>query len=85
MISVAVTNGRTRTPAEWAELATRKVISVSAAAPQPIRDQAHAFEGQVRRVFENYLRMAVDERRTRDAVLAETGGRPEVAEAIRKD
>jgi hypothetical protein len=85
MISLAVTNGRARSPAEWAELAVRKVVTVSDSAPPPIRDQAHAFREQVRRVVENYIAMAVDERRSRDAMLAETAAQRDVAEAIRKD
>lgn len=45
----------------YADYAARKIMSVADSAPQPIRDQAHAFQGQIREVVLFYMRKAVSE------------------------
>jgi hypothetical protein len=77
-INVVATQGQ-RSPAGWAEIAIRKVIEVSDTAPQPIRDQAHAFRATIERVFANYIRMALQEERTFIAFALENAGKPELA------
>ena len=42
-IGVTTTNNRGHTIEEVAEMATKKIISISDTAPAPIREQAHAF------------------------------------------
>jgi len=59
---IAITNGQ-RSPRDWAILATTKIMEVADTAPQPIRDQALAFQKQVFQVIENYIKMAVEEQR----------------------
>lgn len=71
---IYITNGRTRSPEEWAHLFSHKVVHVSNDAPQPIRDQAHAFQTAIERVFANYLRMALDEERAALIALGEKSG-----------
>jgi hypothetical protein len=43
-LGVTTTDNRGHTVEEVAEMATKKIVSVSDEAPAPIRDQAHAFE-----------------------------------------
>ena len=62
---IAITNGQ-RSPRDWAILATTKIMEVADTAPQPIRDQALAFQGQVLATIENYIRMALKEQRAYD-------------------
>ena len=60
-IQVAITNNRRRTPEEWADMAMRRIMSVGANAPEPIRLQAEAFKANIRSCIANYVRMAVEE------------------------
>ena len=59
---IAITNGQ-RSPRDWAILATMKLMDVADTAPQPIKDQALAFQGQILAVIENYIGMALAEQR----------------------
>jgi hypothetical protein len=65
-VKAFATDGQ-RSPEDWACIAASKIISVSDQAPQPIRDQAHAFQSRVQRVIQNYIEMALQEER---AVMA---------------
>lgn len=67
-LRVIATSNDTHSPEQWAELASTRIVSVSDTAPQPIRDQAHAFKGRVETVVAHYIREAV---RTKLAALAE--------------
>lgn len=62
-LKVRIANNRTFTPEEWAEMAADRIVSVSDSAPPPIRDQAHAFGGQVAQIVSHYIRNAVEEER----------------------
>ena len=81
-VQIAISHGQ-RTPEAWAELALRKIINVADTAPQPIRDQAHAYKESIRGVLVNYISMAVQEQRTTDALKAERAGALELATALR--
>lgn len=61
-VRAIATDGQ-RKPEEWAKIAAGKIISISDSAPQPLRDQAHAFQSRVERVIANYIQMALDEER----------------------
>jgi hypothetical protein len=65
-VTAIATDGQ-RSPGDWAQIAAGKIVSVADTAPQPIRDQAHAFKSRVQRVIENYIEMALQEER---AVMA---------------
>ena len=45
-------------PEHWAERATNHIVAVSDEAPQPIRDQAHAFREKVKLTAEFYIKQA---------------------------
>ena len=62
-VKAIATDGQ-RSPEKWAKIAAGKIISVSDSAPQPIRDQAHAFQARVQRVIQNYIEMALQEERS---------------------
>lgn len=82
--AIAVSN-RTMTPEEWADLAANKMMHVADSAPPPIKDQALAFKARLKSLAAHYIRMAVDERKSRDAHLAETAGHPDIAAQIRSE
>jgi len=62
-LDLYVTHGQRRAD-EWAMMCARKIMYVSEAAPQPIRDQAYAFQSQMADVITNYIKMAIEEDRT---------------------
>lgn len=63
-VKVHITNNRGFTPEEWAVLAAERIVGISDGAPQPIRDQAHAFKDQVTSMVAHYIRLAVREERS---------------------
>lgn len=82
-VRTVITSGQ-RSAAKWAEMAVRKVIEVADTAPDPIKNQAHAFRAQIERVFSNYIRMAVEEERAMTAFAVEQAGHGELAAFIRQ-
>ena len=55
-------------PAEfWAERAARRIMSVADTAPQPIRDQAYAFQGQVQAIILGVVKTVTLEQKMFDA------------------
>jgi len=59
-VRVFSTENRSLSPEEWAELAADKIMAIGDQAPQPIRDQAHAFKDRIRHVVAYYVRQAVE-------------------------
>ena len=45
---------------QLAEMAANEIVSVSDDAPQPIRDQAHAFRGQIVKVITKYMTQGIN-------------------------
>lgn len=45
---------------QLAEMATNEIVSVSADAPQPVRDQAHIFREQVKIVISRYISQGIN-------------------------
>lgn len=82
-VEVITTDRRGLTPEEWADLAMRKFISVSAQAPAPLRMQAEAYREKVRALFVAYMRNAVLSDRTTIINFLTEAGHPELAEAVR--
>ena len=61
-------------PEHWAERATNHIVAVSDEAPQPIRDQAHAFREKVKLTAEFYIKQAIkSDRATLASKLREQG------------
>lgn len=82
-IGIHIVNGRTKTEDEWANEITDRIISVADSAPQPIRDQAHAFRRFVFQVVRDNVRLAVQHERQACALVADQNGSPDIASAIR--
>lgn len=81
--NIVVTNNGLRSSSDWAEMATRKIIYIGDESTAEVREQLNAFRDSVRRTIENYIAMAVEERRSWDAQIAEQGGNPVIGIAIR--
>lgn len=73
-VTVVATVNRGMSADEWVEIATNKLISVAADAPMPIREQALAYQDQIRTVLRFYFtKVARSERVTVAAVLRKEG------------
>jgi hypothetical protein len=81
-IKVMITQGRTRTADEIAELYLRRIIKISLAANPDIADQAYAYKEQLRSLLVAMIRDAVREERSACSVMVEQWN-PELALAIR--
>lgn len=75
---------RTMPPEFWAERAMEKIMSISDNSPMPIRDQARAFHEKIQYVILRAVESAINERRARDAFLAEKFS-AELAQQIKGD
>jgi uncharacterized protein YcfJ len=80
---VLVTNGRTRTAEELADLAMLRILYIGDAMPPAIAEQAREFRDRVHAVVARYIREAVREEREACANLAEQHHDPELASHIR--
>jgi hypothetical protein len=69
----------------WAGLAVERIIHVAedAAVPEVVKQQALAFQAQIRGVVAHYIQHATNERRAISATAADNAGRSDIAEAIR--
>jgi len=66
------------------EIATKKIISVSDSAPEPIRQQAYAFEEHVKKVLHYYIELAKKEERATICQEIRKAGHKDLAETIRR-
>lgn len=62
-VTVMIANGRTKTPEEWAEEITNKVLYISDNAPSPIREQAQMFRAQLYRLIRDNIAFAIEQER----------------------
>lgn len=85
LFQVTVANHGTLSPSDWTDMAVRQLIFVADDAPEPIKAQALAFRDQMHRVVCHIMAQAIEERRSRDAHLAEINGDSTTAAAIRGD
>jgi len=83
-LGVTTTDNRGHTVEEVADMATKKIISVSDQAPAPIRDQAHAFEKVCKKVIAYYMQEAVNNHMCTICNLLEKQGRKDLANIIRR-
>lgn len=68
----------------WAEQCLKRIVSVGNQSAGPIRDQALAFEEDIRKVVRHYMAEAVRSERTTIYNLLQKGGAADVAEHIRR-
>ena len=83
-LSVTTTENRGHTVEEVADMATKKIISVSDQAPAPIREQAHAFEKVCKKVIAYYMQQAVNNHMCTICNLLEKQGQKDLANIIRR-
>ena len=62
LVTVHVTNG-TKSPAQWAEEITNKVLYIADTAAPPIREQAMIFREQLYRVVRDNIALAIEQER----------------------
>ncbi|MGC4008853.1 MAG: hypothetical protein QM805_07680 [Pseudomonas sp.] len=84
LVQVQTTSGRGFTPEEVAERCVARLIHVSDAAPQAIRDQAMAFRAQILRTVTHYMKEAIASDRTTVYNALKDAGHPDLAELIRR-
>ena len=83
-LGVTTTDYRGHTIEEVADMATKKIVSVSDEAPAPIRDQAHAFEKVCKKVIAYYMQQAVNNHICTICNLLEKQGHKDLANIIRR-
>ena len=83
-VGVTTTNNRGHTIEEVAEMATKKIISISDTAPAPIREQAHAFEKVCIKVIAYYMQQAVNNHICTVCNQLEKQGQKDLANIIRR-
>jgi predicted kinase len=84
VVGVRTTSNRGFTAAELAEQAAERIVSVSDTAHPALREQAHAFQGQIAQVIEQYLKQTIRSDRTTVYNALKDAGHPELAELIRR-
>lgn len=83
-VDVATTHNRGWTTQEVSERCVAKIMSVSENAPPVIKDQALAFQNDLRYVVEYYMREAIKSDRTTVMNALIQAGHPKLAEMIRR-
>ena len=83
-LGVTTTDYRGHTVEEVAEMATKRLVSISDEAPAPIRAQAHAFEKVCKKVIAYYMQQAVNNHICTICNLLEKQGHKDLANIIRR-
>jgi predicted kinase len=84
LVGVRTTSGRGFTAEELAEQAAARIVAVSDTAHPALKEQAHAFQAQIAKVVEQYLKQAIRSDRTTVYNALTDAGHPELAELIRR-
>lgn len=83
-VGVRTTQNRGFTTEELAQQCAEKIVGISSTAHPAIRDQAVAFQKQVARLVELYLKQAVQSDRTTVYNTLVDAGNPQLADLIRR-
>ena len=83
-LGVTTTDYRGHTVEEVAEMATKRLVSISNEAPAPIRAQAHAFREACKQVITYYMREAVKNHVCTICNELEKQGQHDLANIIRR-
>ena len=81
-VTVTATVNRGMNAEEWAELAVRKIVSVSMDSPMPIREQAFAFREDIKNILIHYFKKVARSERTTVRAILEKEGYFELAKHI---
>jgi len=83
-VNVATSDNGGLSTDQIVELAADKILNVAETAPQPIRDQAMAFQENIRVVLKQYIDLARREERATIAQKIRESGQTELADLIRR-
>jgi|TARA_R100001594_G_scaffold55563_1_gene89197 hypothetical protein len=83
-LGVQTTQYRGHTPQEFAKMASDRIVSISDDAPEPIRQQAHAFKDYLEVLLADYMQKAVEGHICTICNLLEKQGHRDMAEIIRR-
>ena len=83
-LGVVTTDHRGHTPEEWAKMAANRIVSISNTAPEPIREQAHAFKKQVEVLLADYMHKAIESHMCTIGNNLEEHGHGDMADIIRR-
>ena len=67
---------------EWAELAVKRIVSISADTPMPLREQAVAYRAQIKALLIDYFHKVAQSERATIKVILEKQGHLDIAKNI---
>ena len=80
--TVVTTTDRGMNAEEWAELAVKRIVSVSADTPMPLREQAVAYRDRIKALLIDYFHKVAQSERATIKVLLEEQGHYDIAKNI---
>lgn len=83
-VRIHTTQNRGHNPEELAQMCVDEIVYVSDESPHAIRDQAKAFQNEIRSVITRYIKQGVLSDRTTVYNALNDAGHPELAELIRR-
>ena len=83
-LGVETTHNWGHTPEEWAKMAANRIVSISNTAPEPLRQQAHAFKEQVEVLLADYMHKAIDSHMCTVGNFLEQQGHGDMAVILRR-
>lgn len=83
-VNVSTSDGGGLTADQITDLAMDKILNVANTAPEPIRDQAIAFQENIRTVLKEYIDLAGREERATIAQKIREAGQQDLADFIRR-
>ena len=80
--AVVTTTNRGMHAEEWAELAVKRIVSISADTPMPLREQAVAYRAQIKALLIDYFHKVAQSERATIKVILEKQGHLDIAKNI---
>lgn len=81
-LEVRTTSNRGFTPAEIADKAVQKILYVGENLHPAIKEQAIAYQGQIKVILEYYIKEAIKSDRTTLSTVLKTSGHPELVKLL---
>lgn len=83
-VDVATTSSGGHSPEFWAHRCVECLIQIADSAPEPIREQAKAFQNRMEGVILHHMKRAIQSDRTTVSHAVSEAGQPQLAETIRR-
>jgi hypothetical protein len=83
-VDVAATSSGGHPPEFWARRCVERLIQISDSAPEPILEQAKAFQQSMEGVILLHMKRAIQSDRTTVSHAVSEAGQPQLAETIRR-